>query len=57
MRERRSNVYQRPTLSIIGKAEQVVLGIFSIGDDLDGQIYPAELQFIEDDNEPERPKP
>jgi hypothetical protein len=32
----------------VGKSEEVILGIFDIGSDLDGTMFPIELVFAED---------
>lgn len=41
-------MYERPTVTVIGKAQDVILGIVSIGDDIDGLIFPPGLEFADD---------
>jgi hypothetical protein len=41
-------MYEAPKLQLVGNASEVILGIVSFGDDLDGYIYPEELSFAQD---------
>jgi len=45
-------VYETPTLNQVGKAEEVVRGIASLGDDLDTNLWIDNMGFEDDtDNE------
>lgn len=41
-------MYEAPTLNLVGQAKDVILGIVSTGDDIDGFCYPLENDFAED---------
>jgi hypothetical protein len=41
-------MYEAPKLQLIGPACEVVLGIVSHGDDIDGFCVPTDLCFAED---------
>lgn len=41
-------MYEPPTLVELGKAHEVILGIASIGYDLDGQTIALEFEFADD---------
>jgi hypothetical protein len=41
-------MYEKPTLTEIGKTEDAVLGIASIGADFDGLLVVAGFEFIPD---------
>jgi hypothetical protein len=49
-------MFDSPKLTLVGKANEVILGFFSIGDDLDGTIYFDDLVYA-DDTEVSSPKP
>ena len=40
--------YQKPELTLIGTADETILGICSWGYDLDGQSFPDPLEFADD---------
>lgn len=41
-------MYEAPKLQLIGPAREVILGIVSHGDDMDGFCVPTELCFADD---------
>jgi hypothetical protein len=41
-------MYETPTLIEVGKADEVILGIASWGDDLDGHIIIQDSEFAPD---------
>jgi hypothetical protein len=41
-------MYEAPKLSLVGEAKEVILGIVSFGDDIDGFCYPGGMPFAED---------
>ena len=42
-------MYEVPVITEVGKANEVILGIASVGSDLDGSWLPAGLGFVDDD--------
>jgi len=48
--------YEAPLLGKVGKADTVILGITDSGNDIDGQYWMPELEFMEDqESEAKRP--
>lgn len=43
-------MYEAPKLQLIGPARDVILGIVSTGDDLDGFAVPKDLCFADDNS-------
>ena len=41
-------MYEAPKLQLIGPAREVILGIVSHGDDMDGFCVPLDLCFADD---------
>ena len=41
-------MYETPTVTEVGKAEEVIRGIASIGDDVDGWIFVSDFEFMND---------
>ncbi len=41
-------MYAQPKLIAVGKAEDVILGLIDVGEDLDGTGFPPELEFLDD---------
>jgi hypothetical protein len=41
-------MYEDPKLILVGKANEVILGAISIGDDLDGSIIFDDLVYADD---------
>jgi len=44
-------VYEHPVLMEAGKVTEVVLGVYGLGDDLDGSYTPFPFEFECDPNE------
>jgi hypothetical protein len=44
-------MYQHPILTQVGKATEVILGVASWGDDMDGFIIVQDQEFAEDEDE------
>jgi hypothetical protein len=40
--------YQQPELTLVGTAEETILGIFGFGYDLDGTTFPEPMEFADD---------
>jgi hypothetical protein len=43
-----TNMYELPTITYIGEAKDVVLGIAAIGSDLDGTWVNSSFEFMDD---------
>jgi len=41
-------MYEVPTLSTVGKVEEVVRGVVSTGNDDDGMYYVPDMEFLSD---------
>ena len=44
--------YQKPELTLVGTAEETILGIIGFGSDMDGQNFPLPLEFADDPQSP-----
>jgi len=42
--------YETPKLNVVGKAEEVILGVVPTGDDLDCNICIPDFEYFEDDS-------
>jgi len=47
-------MYEQPKLNRVGKAEEVILGLFPSGDDVDGNFIFECMEFADED-EPGQP--
>jgi len=47
-------MFDSPKLTVIGKTNEVILGLFSIGDDIDGTIYFDDLVYADDPEGPQK---